>query len=125
MNHEPKISTVEAFALISAAGLIDATGIALVIFGLDDFFLLDIVGATSQLYFRMKGVSKAGLDLATTTGEAIPYVGALPLKTLGILVVIWADRHPESAVAKITEKAATKIPAKGIKTPVGGLKKAV
>lgn len=124
MNHEPKISTAEALILLSAAGLIDTTGIALVIFGLDDFFLLDIVGATSQLYFRMKGINKAGLDLAASATEAIPYIGALPLKTLGILAVIWADRHPESAVAKITEKSAAKIPGRGIKTPVGGLKKA-
>ncbi|GEM_PF-1993283 len=139
MENQPKISTVEAFILISGAGLIDATGIALLLFGLDDLFLLDIVGATSQLYFRMKGVSKAGLDLVTTAGEMIPYLGALPLKTAGILMVIWADRHPEGVIAQAAEKAAAKVPIKrgkggvaparggataqsaGIRTPVGGL----
>lgn len=130
MDNQPKISTLEAFLLLSGTGLMDAIGIVLVIFGLDDFFILDILGSATQFYFRMKGINKAGYDLAASALEVIPYVGALPLKTIGVLAVIWADRHPEGTVAKITEKAAAKIPFKGgkgiqtvpgIKTPVGGL----
>lgn len=130
MENQPKISTVESFLLLSAAGLVDAAGIGLLVFGLDDFFILDMFSTTTQFYFRMKGVSKAGYDLAATIGEWIPYVGALPLKTAGVAAVIWADRHPESTITKVAQKAAVKkapmaasqVP--GIKTPIGGLKKA-
>lgn len=134
MNNEPKISIVEAFLLISYIGLTDAVGLILVLFGLDDFFILDIMTfPVTQLYFRMKGISKAGYDVAANLAELVPYIGALPIRTFGVLTVIWIDRHPEGAIAQTVEKTAEKIPVKGggttkiapagvaIKTPVGGL----
>src|SRR3972149_6341099 len=97
MEHEPKISLAEAFLLVSYIALTDLIGIILVFFLLDDFFILDILTfPVTQLYFRMKGV-KGNYDMMTSVAELVPYVGALPLRTAGVLLVIWADRHPKAA----------------------------
>ena len=134
-----KISTIEAFLIMSYIGILDLIGLLILFIGLDDFFIIDALSfPVTQFYFRMKGVSRAGVDLVANLAELIPYVGALPLRAVAVGVVIWADWHPESAVAKVTEKAAQittvkkpatktgiaapKVP--GIKTPVGGLQRA-
>lgn len=102
----PKISGVEAILLVCYVGLLDAIGLILVLFGLDDFFILDLLSfPVTQLYFRMKGVSRAGLDLTTGLAELIPYVGSLPLRTIGVLIIIYSDRRPDSWIAKATSKA--------------------
>ncbi|MBI2024519.1 MAG: hypothetical protein HYT03_00290 [Candidatus Harrisonbacteria bacterium] len=134
MEHEPKISIVEAFLLFAYVGLVDVAGVILIFFGLDDFFILDVMTfPVTQFYLRLKGVSRAGIDLAMNCAELIPYVGALPLRTVGLAIIVWADRHPESAVAQVAEKAAQATSIKrgkagmpapitpGIKTPVGAL----
>ena len=126
MEHQPKISLVEAFILLSYIGLTDVVGLVLVLFGLDDFFILDILTfPVTQIYFRMKGIPKAGYDVAGNVAELIPYLGALPIRTLGVALVIWADRHPSGVVAQTVAKAAKATPTKptGIKTPVGELGK--
>lgn len=133
MDNQPKISIVEAFLLTSYIALTDVIGLILVLFGLDDFFIIDVLTfPVTQFYFRIKGI-KGNYDLIANLAEIIPYVGALPIRTVGVLLVIWIDRHPRGAIAQVTEKAAQKIPVKGktgvpaapgIKTPVGGLKKA-
>lgn len=101
----PKISYVETFLLLVYIGATDIIGILLVFFGLDDFFILDILTfPVTQIYFRLKKVNKAGYDLVCNLLELIPYLGALPIRTLGVALVIWADHHPEGTVAKIEEK---------------------
>ncbi|MDO8466989.1 MAG: hypothetical protein Q7S83_02500 [bacterium] len=118
MEHEPKISLAEAFLLVAYIGLTDIIGIILVFFALDDFFILDILTfPVTQIYFRIKGVSKAGYDIAMNMAELIPYVGALPLRTIGVLMVISADRNPSGATAQITN-VASKI---NIRNPKGSL----
>lgn len=128
-EHRPKISGIEAFLITGYIALTDIVGVVLVLLALDDFFILDVLTfPVTQFYFRMKGVSRAGLDVATNLLEAIPYIGALPLRTLGVILVIWTDWHPESKIAQAAQKAAQAVPTKAgaptIKTPVGGLKKA-
>jgi len=119
MKQQPKISLPEAFLLTAYIALTDVVGIVLVIFALDDFFIIDAMTfPVTQIYFRMKGVSKAGLDLAMNIAEVVPYVGALPLRTIGVIMVIWADHHPEGVVAKATQIAAQ---ATSIKNPKGAL----
>ena len=100
MDHEPKISLVEALLLVMYVGFTDLIGLVLVFFALDDFFILDVLTfPVTQIYFRMKGVNKAGYDVAANLLEIVPYLGALPIRTVGILAVIWADRHPEGLVS--------------------------
>jgi len=111
MDHEPKISLVEAFLLVMYVGFTDLIGMVLVLFALDDFFILDVLTfPVTQIYFRMKGVSKAGYDVTANLLEIVPYLGALPIRTVGVLAVIWVDRHPEglvSGAAQIAGRATT------------------
>ena len=119
MKQQPKISLPEAFLLTAYIALTDVVGIVLVLFALDDFFIIDAMTfPVTQIYFRMKGVSKAGLDLTMNLAEVIPYVGALPLRTIGVIMVIWADHHPAGVVAQVTQKAAQ---VTSIKNPKGAL----
>lgn len=121
----PKISGIEAFLLICYVGILDIIGMALLLFGLDDGFILDLAATpVTQLYLRMKQVSRAGLDLMVGLVELIPWVGGLPFKTIGIILVIFADWHPDSFIAKTTERAGSVVSvAKGSPGGGGGLKK--
>lgn len=94
---ERKISFLEAVLLVTYIGLTDLVGIILVIFGLDDFFILDLFTfPVTQIYFRFKGIDKAQYDLAMNLLELIPYIGALPLRTFGIIMVIREDWRSET-----------------------------
>mgnify|MGYP001574548836 CR=1 FL=1 len=104
MENGPKITGVEAFLLLVFVGFLDLIGVLLLLIGLDDFFLLDSGTAATQFYLRRKGV-KATYDLAMGLVEMIPYVGALPLKTIGVIMVIWADwRGSESRAESAAEE---------------------
>ncbi len=119
MDYQPKISLPEALLLTAYIALTDIVGFFLVLVALDDFFIIDaLTFPVTQIYFRMKGVSKAGLDLAMNMAECIPYIGALPLRTIGVIMVIWADHHPESIVAQATQKAGQLT---SVKNPKGAL----
>lgn len=98
-----KISSSEAIILMSYVGLLDIFGLILVCFLLDDFFILDILTfPVTQFYFRIKGV-KSTYDLVASTLELIPYVGALPIKTVGVAITIWMANHPKAAeITKVT-----------------------
>src|SRR3989344_7351510 len=112
MNSEPKIPLPIAFLLVCYIALTDIIGIILVFFALDDFWIIDLLTfPVTQLYFRMKGIG-AEYDLTMNLLELIPYVGALPLRTVGVCMVIYADRHPESQVTKKLQAIAQKIPIK-------------
>lgn len=119
-EYQPRLNLFEVIALVAIAGLIDLIGIIIVLFALDDFFLLDIFGTAIQIYFRFRKVNGAGYDLAATIGEYIPYVGALPLKTAGVLAVVWIDRHPTGAAAAVVTVARKVVPAKGRAPAKGG-----
>jgi hypothetical protein len=134
MDNQPKISLPEAFILVIGALIIDIVPIICVLFGMPDFFIPGIISWISVFYLKMKGLSLIR-DVVASALELIPYVSVLPAKTVVMCMTIWADRHPEGAIAKATEKAARAIPIKrpvatavpakapGIKTPVGGLSK--
>ncbi|MEK7611944.1 MAG: hypothetical protein AAB407_01215 [Patescibacteria group bacterium] len=102
MEHEPKISFLEAFFLIAYIAITDIIGILLVLVGLDDFFIIDaLTFPVTQLYFRMKGV-RGTWSLWMNIAELIPYIGALPLRTIGVIAVVYLDHHPEKM--KVLEK---------------------
>lgn len=105
MDQEPKISITEIVFITPLFVLFDSIGIALVSFGIDDFFLLDIIRfPVSQIYLRMKGV-KGTTTLVGNILESIPYVGALPISTICWLITVYLDRNPESIAAKGIEMA--------------------
>ncbi len=100
-NAKPKITQVESFIILAILAGLDIVDVALLIVGLDDFFLLDIVAfPITQLYFRMKGV-RANYMLFANVAEVIPYVGKLPLRTIGALVTIRQANNPEGLLAEV------------------------
>ena len=105
------ISLPESILLIMYIGFTDLVGLVLIFFALDDFFILDILTfPVTQFYFRMKGV-KGTADLISNGLELIPYLGALPIRTIGLIITIYLANHPEKmqsshpAVAKILKAA--------------------
>jgi len=101
---EPKISTVEIILIGSVFILFDLIEIIFVFFLLDDFWIIDAISAMIFLYLALKGVP-AMRQLISWVVELVPWVGALPLLTLGWGLTVWADRHPSSALAKAGEVA--------------------
>ena len=92
---KPKISLVEIVFITPLFMLNDAIGVVLLLFGLDDFFILDIIRfPLSQVYLRLKGV-RGTVMLITNILETIPYIGALPNATIGWLITCWIDHHPK------------------------------
>ncbi|MDO8585216.1 MAG: hypothetical protein Q7R85_03840 [bacterium] len=99
-DDEPKISQVESFIIISILAGLDVADIALLAFGLPDFFILDIFAfPLTQLYFRMKGV-RANYALIGNLGELLPYIDKLPMRTIGAIATIRAANHPEGLVSE-------------------------
>jgi hypothetical protein len=110
MEQKPKLYLAETIILLMIAVIIDAIGIFLLFFAMDDFFVLDIFGLTMQGYFRIRGVNGAGYDLVASLLEVVPYLGALPFKTVGVATVAWIDSHPSGSIAKTANLAAIKKP---------------
>ena len=109
-QNEQKISLPENILLMLYIVPLDIIGLILICFGLDDFFILDILTfPVTQFYFRMKGV-RSTYDLVASGLELIPYVGALPLKTAGVIATIWVANHPKTLPSKVVVTAAAKIP---------------
>ncbi|KKR89266.1 MAG: hypothetical protein UU85_C0004G0107 [Candidatus Wolfebacteria bacterium GW2011_GWA2_42_10] len=110
MDEQKKISLPETLILTMYIGFTDLIGIVLVFAGLDDFGILDaITFPVTQFYFRIKGV-KATADLIGNLIELIPYVGALPIRTITLLITIYAANHPEKigAMGSLMSAAKTK-----------------
>jgi len=112
--NEPKISLPEALVVGPLFFIIpDIIEAILVFFALDDFFILDAYSfITTQVYLRLKGMSSTFV-LVTNILELIPYVGALPLRTIGFIGLIIIDRNPNlkqavSAAEKVTGGAIKK-----------------
>ncbi|MCL5004876.1 MAG: hypothetical protein M1170_02965 [Patescibacteria group bacterium] len=86
---DKKISLPEIIMLNLYVVPLDSLGLLLVFVGLDDFGIIDLLTApVTQFYFRMKG-AKASADLIASAVEFIPYVGALPIKTIGMNITIY------------------------------------
>ena len=56
-EYEPKISLVEILLILPYLILLDAIELMLAIFGVDDFWIGDILGAPITLYLWLKGAS--------------------------------------------------------------------
>ena len=125
MNEEekpqPKISLPEALFVGSFVALADAVELVLVFFLLDDFWISDAIAfPATQIYLRMKGV-KGTYSLVGNGLELVPYVGWLPLRTIGFAITVWLDHHPKLEAAALGVTAiAGKSGVKGVeagKTP--------
>jgi hypothetical protein len=97
----PKL-TPELLMVLPLAVLLDVIGIVILLCGLDDFGLLDIVGICTiglwsllklgkipasnnrKDFLRRIFTGKKSRFFTTFGGELIPYVGALPFLTLGV-----------------------------------------
>ncbi|MBI5306303.1 hypothetical protein HZB04_01835 [Candidatus Wolfebacteria bacterium] len=121
-EQEKKISLPEIILLNLYIIPLDLIGLVLFFFGLDDFGIIDILTfPVTQFYFRIKGV-KASADLFGSIVELIPYVGALPIKSVAMNINIWIANYPESAVGKAVQVAGA---AKITKGNIGAAKEAV
>ena len=113
MEYQPKISVPEIVFLTMIFGIFDVIGIVLVLFLLDDFFLLDIIRFPfSQLYMQFKGLKGSAMWIGNIL-ETIPYIGALPNATVVWLIIVWMDRNPKigekvQAITKIAKPATAK-----------------
>ena len=112
MEHQPKISTVEAFIMIIIGIIADILSIFP---GIN--ILVGISMAGMMFYLKNKGIMSI-VNLIAYIAEYIPLLSILPLYSAGLIATIIIDRNPKLSAA--VEKAAL---AKGVKTPVGGLKK--
>jgi hypothetical protein len=99
-EHEPLISLPEVILVGMLFVLFDAIELILFFFGLDDFWIMDITISTVFFYFFMKGVPPM-IQLISWVIELFPYVGVLPLLSIGWFLTVWADRHPGSFLAQI------------------------
>lgn len=97
MEQEKIISLPETILLNLYIIPLDLLGLALLFFGLDDFWIIDILTfPVTQFYLRIKG-AKANADLIASLLELIPYVGALPIKSIGMNLAIYFTNHPEKS----------------------------
>ena len=125
---EPKSGLEIAFSpefltIMPIAVIIDVIGIVLVIFGLDDFWILDSFKYLVLGLLYLQGV-RAVSQLVTTVLESIPYVGALPLFTIGFIITAIIDRIPQaSAVADKAANAAGSLAGEATKKPGAGSQK--
>ncbi len=115
---EPKISFPEVILIGFIFICFDLIEILLLLFGLDDFWIMDAISSPMFLYLSMKGV-RLKTQLLFWIAELVPWLGALPLLTLGWGLTEWADRHPKSVVAKASQTAAT-VTGKGSGKILGG-----
>jgi len=97
-----KIGFLAIFVLMGWGILSDIIGIIILFIGLDDFFILDILNIPVFIYFHIKNVDKTPMYVPTLI-EIIPWIGALPMRTVGILGVIVVTNWPDSGLAKIYE----------------------
>lgn len=122
-KHVPKISTGMAIVVVGWAMLLDFITICCLFLALDDFIVTDLLALPITGYFWWKG-SKWVIDLIMKVIEWIPYVGTLPLMTLGALIVVIVDRSPKlnAALSQVSQKVAkgkggTKMPKTSLPKP--------
>ena len=96
-THEPKLSYIEIILLVTLAFTADVV----------DYFevgipISDAVGWLMVLYLHWKGLP-VGTSVKFGGAEIIPFADLLPMWTIGIVWIIYQDRHPKSAA--VAEKA--------------------
>ena len=116
-----RFALIESVFLVGYVAIFDAVGLIIVFFGLDDLGLLDLTSVLPMGYFlflKGMGFGEAKSFLTASGLELIPYAGALPINTLGMILNIYRANHPESAVAKVASRITA---GPTIKNPKGAL----
>lgn len=95
---------VERIAMTSFVVFTDIVGIVLFFFGLDDFFILDIITLPiTVFYFIMKG-ARGEYNLVANLLEIIPYLGAAPIRSIGFLIQIMKKGKKSATGARVDPK---------------------
>lgn len=114
--HEPKLGFVEILLIFPFLILFDVLGMIIIFFGLDDFFIFDILNLLVNFYLAFRKVPATAYYICSLV-EAIPYVGDLfPGFTIGFAMTIYFDRNPEQAktIDKTVGKAAKLAQMRGV-----------
>lgn len=117
-EHEPKISLAEIVFILPYVIAIDCLELLLAIFLLDDFWLGDVLALPVTGYLWFKGVPLQRY-LVSWIAEFFPYVGALPLLTIGFVLTVYLDHHPKLAKVAAVAAGATAKAAGGAATVEG------
>ncbi len=101
-EQQNKISGLEVGLMTILLGVVpDAVEFGLVFLLLDDFWVSDIVFFTaSETYAAIKGVDGRIYSRMGNIAELVPYVGSLPLRTVGWSAAFYAHNHPNSWLGK-------------------------
>lgn len=97
--------TPELIFMLPFALFVDGIGVVLILVGLDDLGILDIIGIAvigSWIFARTgfkvkisgKGKNRIFKFAGTSIGEIIPYFGALPFWTLLVLSTLMLEPNP-------------------------------
>ncbi|HEY4525550.1 MAG TPA: hypothetical protein VJL32_00430 [Candidatus Paceibacterota bacterium] len=105
-EQENKISGLEAgLVVMLLAVLPDLVELGIVFVGLDDFWISDAIFFTSsEIYAASRKVDGRIYARAGNIAELVPYVGALPLRTIGWSAAFYAHNHPNSWLGKKISK---------------------
>lgn len=122
---QPKISLIIGGGVLVVFIVLDIIDIALKFFALDDFLIIDTISylflVPFFVYYKyMKGADFSGNTVIMNLAELIPYIGALPLRSISLGIVLWIDRHPEGKLAKKIHLAAKVLPARKGAVAKGG-----
>lgn len=102
---KPKMSLIVGALLMFVFIVLDVIDIIIKLAGTDDWGIVDAVSYVFLipyfLYYRyIKNADFSGHMTLMSLIEIIPYVGTLPLRSVGLGITLWIDRHPKGALAK-------------------------
>jgi len=95
-------SSTEAFLIVLVLGVLPDV-IDFFSAGAASFASSIISWPITEYYFAQKNLKVPNIRKwirATNLGDVIPFIGALPLKTIGLLAAIYVAWHPESKISK-------------------------
>ncbi len=86
MGSNDQKNNTAAILIGAFIALTDAIGILLAFFGLDDFLVLDVITWPLTAIYFIYNKRGGWYNTAANLLELIPYVGALPIRTVGFLL---------------------------------------
>lgn len=101
MDHQPKLSPIEAFIFIFVSVIADLLNWIPIV-----NWIVGISMSLSLLYLKIKGVLPVA-NLLAYLAEFIPFVSILPMYTTGAIATVIIDRNPRlrEKIAKVASVA--------------------
>ena len=120
---EPKLSEVEIILITLFSVSLDLIGLFLLFFALPDFWIGSIFGTFSTIYLVWFKKLPPTRQIVAWLLKWVPWLGSLPLLTIGFWLTVYLDRHPK--LAKVAQMASGKVgqagkAAEGASKEVGG-----